>query len=70
MKIPQYIQKIMKEVVILRAEMEFCRNAMRYEAWSEHFRCLPEGERLPEYGITFRDESVVFKEEDADGYSG
>ena len=59
------IQKIMKEVVVLKAEMEFCRDAIRYEAWSDHFRCLSDGERLPKYSVQLnRNGSVLFDEDD------
>ena len=51
-KYPDLVKKIMGECIIVKAEMSYIRHGIEYEAISDWFDFVPQGEYAPEYTIT------------------
>jgi len=51
------VSRIMSQCIIVRAEMNFMRGAIDYEAISWRFREVPEGEVMPTYRWVYDDDT-------------
>ena len=56
---PDGLQGLFYDMVVLRAEPQFNRDAVRYTAWHPSFAPLEEGNIVPEYVAEFRDGETV-----------
>lgn len=55
--------RVMGKCIVFRAEHLYHSDRIEYWAASDHFRALPEGEIVPEYGWYFTDEGDFWCQE-------
>ena len=55
--IPETAVKVLAGMLVTRCEHSFAEQLFRYEAISEHFEPLEDGEALPSYDVSYDEES-------------
>ncbi len=56
---PETIIHYFKDVLILRVELNYCRDEFQYEGYSKYFDILEDGEAIPEYQASLNEKTRI-----------